>query len=253
MEWKSFQLGEFKALGSDSEPGSFEAVVGVFGNVDAGGDRIQKGAFSRSLGEWAEKGRSIPVLWSHDKETPPIGVVSEARETTEGLRVKARLFVGDHPQASAVYAAMKAGALQEFSFGYGARDYSHVVENGQKIRILKDIHLGEVSPVFAGMNPDTRLLAVKSANDDLQAQKDAIDRQIAELTEQSKTLGEAIASLNVLPEEPPPTTQETPQEGAEHVDKPDPNPTALDVGEEDWARINRLLAERPIHIQENES
>jgi uncharacterized protein len=177
MEHKSFSLGEFKALGGADEPGTFEAVAAVFGNVDHGGDRIQPGAFKRSLAEWAQKGRSVPVLWSHDAESVPIGVIKEARETREGLHVKAHLLVEDHPQARAVYAAMKAGALHEFSFGYGARDYSHVTEGGRKVRVLKDLHLAEVSPVFRGMNPDTRLVGVKSvAETDLHAQREELER-----------------------------------------------------------------------------
>lgn len=253
MEHKRVSLGEFKALGDTDEPGTFEAVAAVFGNVDHGGDRIERGAFKRSLAEWAQKGRSVPVLWSHDAESVPIGVIREANETDEGLRVKAQLLVEDHPQARAVYAAMKAGALHEFSFGYGARDFHHVTEKGQKIRVLKDLHLAEVSPVFRGMNPATRLVGVKSADEtDLKAQRAELERKIAALTEQRDALTEAVENLaevaagdfrdTPLPEETPPP------EGAEHDDKPDPN---AEAAEEERARINRLLAEHPIHIQEN--
>lgn len=165
MQHASFSLGEFKALSGKDEPGTFEALVSVFGNVDYGGDRVQRGAFKRTLAEWAAKGRSIPVLWSHDSETVPIGVVGKASESNNGLRVKATLFVEDNPLARSVYAAMKGGALQEFSFGYGVKDSKDTVEGGQQVRILKDLDLFEVSPVFRGMNPATSLLAVKKAMD----------------------------------------------------------------------------------------
>jgi phage head maturation protease len=83
---------------------------------------------------------------------------------------------------------MKGGALHEFSFGYGVREKKDIVENGQPVRVLKDVDLGEVSPVFRGMNPATRLMAVKSLPktiEDLEAERDghrqdadALDRQI---------------------------------------------------------------------------
>lgn len=249
LEHKSFSLGEFKALGEDSEPGTFEAVAAVFGNVDHGGDRIQKGAFERSLGEWAAKGRSVPVLWSHDAEQVPIGVIQKAFETSEGLQVKARLLVDDHPQARAVYAAMKAGALHEFSFGYGVRDSKKVMENGQKVRVLKDLDLAEVSPVFRGMNPSTRLVGVKSAAEtDLRSQRDELERKIAELTEQRDALTEAVESLNELPEDPA-SAEDPPVEGEEHNDKPEPNPTQIELGEEAMARIRALQAIKPEHLE----
>src|SRR5690349_18212445 len=112
MESKSFALREVKMLDSDA-PGSFEAVVSVFGNIDSYGDRMIKGAFARTL---EEKGNP-PVVWSHEWQVPPIGAVESATETDEGLLVKGRLFVGPdegHAVAQQVYTAMKAGALKEF-------------------------------------------------------------------------------------------------------------------------------------------
>jgi uncharacterized protein len=248
MEHKTFSLGEFKALGSKDEAGSFEALVAVFGNVDAGGDRVQRGAFKRSLGEWHAKGRSVPVLWSHDPESVPIGVITEAGENAEGLRVKAKLLVDDHPQARAVYAAMKAGALHEFSFGYSPRDYSHVTENGQKIRVLKDVDLAEISPVFRGMNPATRLMGVKS---DLQTRRDEIEAKIADLDEQRKALTEAIDSVTEVPEDAPPEVPAPEEESGnqqEPDDNPEPNPVD-EAGEEAMARIRALQAVKPMHLE----
>lgn len=241
METKSFSLSEFKAL---DDEGTFDALVAVFGNVDAGGDRIHAGAFKQSLAEWAQKGRSIPVLWSHDKEIPPIGVVSDAKEVSQGLRVKARLFVEDNPLAKSIHAAMKGGALQEFSFGYGVKPGGARIANeaGRKVRNLLNLHLGEISPVFAGMNDRTALLGVKS---DLETQRDEIERKIAELTEQRDQLTAAIGSTEELSEETPPVEGDH----EEQEDKPAPNPTDIQVGEEALARIRALQASRPLHLE----
>jgi HK97 family phage prohead protease len=251
MEHKSFSLGEFKALSDGEDPGTFEAVVAVFNNVDHGGDRIRPGAFKRSIAEWAQKGRSVPVLWSHDAESVPIGVIKRSWETTEGLRVKARLFIEDHPQARAVYAAMKGGALHEFSFGYGvpAGGSKKVFERGKQIRDLIDVDWAEASPVFRGMNPATRLVGVKSAAEtDIKSQRAELDRKIAELTEQRDALTEAVENLADVADgdfREPALTQETPPpEGQEPDDKPDPNASA----EEDQARIRALQATQPAHV-----
>jgi HK97 family phage prohead protease len=240
VDTKSYTISDFKALSSKDEPGTFEALVSVFGNVDAGGDRVQRGAFKRTLGEWEAKGRSVPVLWSHDAESVPIGVVAKAGESNDGLRVKARLFVEGHDRAREVYEAMKGGALQEFSFGYGVKEHKDIVENGQPVRILKDLDLFEVSPVFRGMNPATRLMGVKSLPariEELEAEIADRQRQISEL----KTAAEAVA-------EPEPAEQPEKTEEKEPEDNPEPNP-AEPVGEEAKARIRALQAARPQHLE----
>jgi HK97 family phage prohead protease len=247
MEHASFGITDFKALAGKDEDGTFEALVAVFGNVDRGGDRVQRGAFKRSLAEWDAKGRSIPVLWAHDAESVPIGVVTKASEGIDGLRVKARLFIEGHGRAREVYTAMKGGALHEFSFGYGVREKKDIVENGQPVRVLKEIDLGEVSPVFRGMNPETRLMAVKSLPnelEDLESKRDglrldaeALDRQIAEL----KTAAEAVVP-DVTPEVVPPAPREQ-----EHEDKLPPK--SAEVDEEAKARIRALQAAQPQHLE----
>lgn len=250
METKTCAITDFKALNNKDEPGTFEALVAVFGNVDYGGDRIQRGAFKNSLAEWQQKGRSIPVLWSHDSESVPIGVVTTAAESNDGLKVKARLFVEGHDRAREVYEAMKGGALHEFSFGYGVRDFKNVVENGQSVRVLKDLHLGEVSPVFRGMNPATQLMGVKSLPsriDELEAQRDDLNRQILEL----KTAADAVVEPEAAADQPDAAAEAQPatEPAQEQDDNPEPNLTDITVSEEAAARIRALQASRPIHLE----
>ncbi len=164
MEIKTFPLAaavEMKADAGDP-PGTFEAVVAIFGNVDRYGDRMVKGAFARTL---SENGPPA-VVWSHQWETPPIGETLAAQETDEGLLIKARLLVGedeDHAVARQVYAAMKTGALRQFSFAYTVNRAVDVTEDGETVRELHDVDLIEVGPCLRGVNPATRLLAVKAA------------------------------------------------------------------------------------------
>jgi hypothetical protein len=69
--------------------GQFRALVSVFDNEDTYGDVVRPGAFAQTLMDWAAKGDSIPVIWSHQWSDPfsHIGHVVEAKETIEGLEV----------------------------------------------------------------------------------------------------------------------------------------------------------------------
>ncbi|MCK9928796.1 HK97 family phage prohead protease [Frankia sp. Mgl5] len=164
MRTKAFRISRFKAAGDGEPEGTFDALVSVFGNVDLGGDRIVKGAFARTLGDWSTAGDPIPVIWSHQWDNPDahIGYVdpAEAVETDEGLAVKGRLDVGE-PFAGKVYDLLKTRRVREFSFAYDipaggdrkAADGAHEIV---------DIDLLEVGPTLKGMNPDTVLGDVKS-------------------------------------------------------------------------------------------
>jgi len=161
MLHKSFDILEAKA---DSEKGTFEATVAVFGNVDKGGDRIMPGAFKDTLTKWAASGDPIPVILSHQWDNPMahIGVVDEAKETERGLWVKGTLDVADNDVARQVHRLMKRRSLKEFSFGYS------VPRGGEKrakdgANELSLIDLAEVGPTLKGMNPATELHAVKTA------------------------------------------------------------------------------------------
>jgi HK97 family phage prohead protease len=265
MEHKSFSLSEFKAL---DEAGTFDAVVAVFDNVDHGGDRLRRTGFDRTLGGWREKGRGVPILWSHDAETVPIGVAPNLIPGRKNLVAReAKLFIEDNAHARAVWGAMKGGALYEFSFGYGVPEggAEYVMENGRKVRDLNDVELYEISPVFRGMNPETQLLSVKSLSidvktlefDDLKSLGSRIQTEIDERQEKAlKAAAEPplpIEPTNPPPEpapisevDPPPPTP-TPVPYQEPNDNPEPNPA--DAGEEAKARIRALQAAKPEHLE----
>lgn len=163
---KDFDVVSLKTIEDSDTPGMFEAVVAVFNNVDLVGDRIEKGAFARTLKE-----NGLPaIVWSHNWQTPPIGAIQEAKETDEGLLIKGRLFVGegeDHQIARQVYAAMKAkdgngdAPLRQFSFAYNVVEASMETEDGDDVYVLKDLDVFEVGPCLRGANPATRLVDVK--------------------------------------------------------------------------------------------
>lgn len=245
MESKSFALREVK-MRDDAAPGTFEAVVSVFGNVDSVGDRMIKGAFARTL---EEKGNP-PVVWSHEWQVPPIGQVESATETDEGLLVKGRLFIGadeGHAVAQQVYTAMKAGALKEFSFGYQTKASRDVEEDGKEIREITDVDLFEVGPTLVGANSETRLVGVKSLERAVAAELAVKAGRVLSKSNETKladahtAIGEVLAQVA---EDDPKNLPAPPADETQQADNPEPNPPA-EGGEEAQARIGALLLARP--------
>jgi uncharacterized protein len=171
VKHKNFTLADFKALSSsDDEPGTFEAIVSVFNNVDRAAEVIAPGAFKDSIGQSLP-----PVIWSHQWLTPPIGVTLSAEETDEGLKVKGRLFTKPEencPLAQHVYTAMtsKNGdgkpALREWSVGLNVKRESFEDRDGQKVVVLEELDLIEYGPCLKGVNPDTYTVGVKAVEVD---------------------------------------------------------------------------------------
>lgn len=157
-----------KAVGVDDEleDGVFEAIVSVFGNVDSYGDRVVKGAFEDTLAEWAASGDPIPVYWSHRMDDPDfnIGHVLEAKETDEGLWVKAQIDL-EGPKAQQVYRLLKGRRVTQFSFAYDIEAYTIVkaADDSDSVWELTKLKLYEVGPTPIGANQETELLSVKSA------------------------------------------------------------------------------------------
>jgi HK97 family phage prohead protease len=157
VKYKAAPIRGFKAI--DDGKGEFEAIVSAFGNVDLAGDRVVKGAFADSLKAWEAKGRPIPVVFSHMWQDidAHIGEVTDAKETDEGLWVKAQLDMED-PAAAKVFRLLKRGTLAEFSFAYDIVEEK--LQNGANELLKLDVI--EVGPTLKGMNPATQLLTVKS-------------------------------------------------------------------------------------------
>lgn len=150
-------------------PGTFEAIVSVFGNVDSYGDIVEAGAFAKTLTAWAAKGRPIPVVWSHQMSDPDniLGEYISAEETPDGLKMKGVMDL-DHPRAARVYTLMQKGLVAEFSFSGEVREYALIEPDDDDEwwpgLSIKEIDLWEAGPCFKGANPDTQLISIKSAD-----------------------------------------------------------------------------------------
>ncbi|MDE1151399.1 MAG: HK97 family phage prohead protease [Micavibrio sp.] len=141
-----------------SETGVFEGYASVFGVTDATGDRIEKGAFARSLEGALTMGQLPPLLWQHDPRQP-IGAWREMWEDAHGLYVKGELFVSDIIRAREAYRLLQEKVVTGLSIGYRALK-SH--RDAEGIRVLTEIELIEVSMVTFPANDHARINRVKS-------------------------------------------------------------------------------------------
>ena len=160
-------ITQFKAFDAEEgeAPGTFEAIIAVFDNVDLYGDVVEKGAFAESLAEGWPK-----LIWSHRWNEPPIGVTLAIEERDQGVYAKGRLFVGegeDSPLARQVWTAMKAvdgkgaAGVDEFSYAWMPIDYGHEVRDGEDVWAIRKASITEWGPCLKGVNPETELLTVK--------------------------------------------------------------------------------------------
>lgn len=143
---------EIKAFG---DSGSFEGYASIFGNVDLGGDVIERGAFKEIV-----RGRNglVKVLNQHNMRDP-IGT-AEIKQDDKGLHFQGQLIL-EAPSARSAYALMKGGALDGMSMGYDVLEGGATVLSSG-IRQLKALKLWEISPVTFGMNPLAGIDSVKT-------------------------------------------------------------------------------------------
>lgn len=146
---------EIKAVSDD---GRIEGHGAVFGNIDFGLDRIEKGAFR----DWLRTTKEIPMLWQHNSDEP-IGVWDEMREDRKGLKVSGQLNLSresgqaDVPLAWQARALAKQRAVTGLSIGYFAKDYRYEDD----VRVLEKVDVIEVSLATFPMNDQARVTGVK--------------------------------------------------------------------------------------------
>lgn len=128
--------------------GIIAGYASLFHIVDHQHDRIEKGAFQKTLRAWRLAGKMPKMLWQHDPKQP-IGVWTHLEEDHQGLYVRGHLTLGV-PKADEAYLLLKAGALEGLSIGF--RIIEAKASQNFKGRILLDIDLVEISLVTFGAN-----------------------------------------------------------------------------------------------------
>jgi HK97 family phage prohead protease len=169
MERRDFVLSEVKLAGDGGKAGVFSGYGAMFGNVDAYGDVIEKGAFAESLKEWKAQGKLPPMLLQHGggfmggaDDWLPVGKWTDMVENAKGLKVEGELFALGTERGQYIYEGLKAGALDGLSIGFMTRKSKMGTKPGEPSRTLLEIDLKEVSIVTFPANPKARVTGVKA-------------------------------------------------------------------------------------------
>jgi HK97 family phage prohead protease len=156
---------------ASDKTGVFSGYGAITGNVDAGGDKLERGAFKDTLREWEEKGKYPPMLLQHGggwlggaDDMLPVGKWTSMEENSKGLKVEGELFAMSTERGQYIYEGLKAGALDGLSIGYRAKEFILGTKPGEPYRTLKSVDLIELSIVTFPMNDKARVGAVKSAD-----------------------------------------------------------------------------------------
>lgn len=151
---RKFARMELKMLG---EAGAFSGYASLFGEVDLGKDRVERGAFLRSLARRGAAG--VRMLFQHDP-AEPIGTWRVVREDGRGLYVEGMLSDGVS-RAREVRELIKARAVDGLSIGFQTVRAKSDPKTG--IRQILEADLWEISVVTFPMLPSARVSNVKHA------------------------------------------------------------------------------------------
>ena len=169
---------------AEGEGPLFSGYASVFNGVDAYGDTIVPGAYTKTI-----KKRQRPILMRWNHFGPVIGKWKEAREDEKGLFVVGELTPG-HSVAGDVYASMRHGAVTGLSIGYRPIKFT---ETGDGTRTLKEIELVEISIVEMPADLGAVVGAIKSALEEAEDLK-AIERLLRDAAGFSRADATALVS-----------------------------------------------------------
>jgi len=152
-----FKVTETKEIDNGGQRyGMVKGLFSTYGNVDQVGDRVVKGAFSKSLLRYKELGQQIPLLYMHKELIGGIPL-DDIQDLDEGLAGSALINL-EVQRGKEGYALAKQGVISSFSIGYSTIKAEKV--NGA--RELQEIDLFEVSMVPNPANLKARIWDVKS-------------------------------------------------------------------------------------------
>lgn len=196
---KQCKAFKFNLENADEINGEFSGHAAVFGNVDDGGDVIEKGAFIKTI---AEDFHRMKLFFQHNDCDLPIGKPLELREDEKGLFIRG--MVSDTQKGRDIKTLLKDGVLDELSIGYEAVSYDM---DEQGIRHLREVKLYEVSIVTFAMNEQATIDEVKSLAEGIKS--GMISRSRLEALKPFIAVVRELADiLSSFPELSPPKPQE---------------------------------------------
>lgn len=170
MEHLLSGLTEVKFASGGAKEGTFSGYGSIFGNRDSHDDIVEKGAFTKTLREWEQRGKWPKMLLQHGglfgpvDDMLPIGKYTHMEENSKGLKVEGELFALNTDRGSLIYEGMKSGELDGLSIGYMAVKYRMGTKPNDPRRWLEEVKLFEVSIVTFGSNDRALVGQVKAAD-----------------------------------------------------------------------------------------
>lgn len=178
----------------DGRKGIVTGYFAHFGNVDADGDIIVQGAFTKTINESGPQSNKFRIkhLFNHDP-SQPLGVIQELKEDTIGLYYESK--VGSHGLGQDFVKMVDSGLITEHSIGFQTMQKSQIQtwEEYQKNREkghqqITQIKLWEGSSLSAwGANEMTPLTGMKDLKDK--------SKQIEQFCKNSNATDETIEML----------------------------------------------------------
>lgn len=193
----SFATKSAAVLTEDGDDqGIIEALVSVFGNVDAHNHVVEPGAFTLPVEQFAAGSKSIPVVWNHDTYSVDgfLGHVVGLVEIPDGLKATMQFDLDDRVAAKA-YRLLKGGRVQQYSFAYRVLGS---YESADGVTHLTALDISELGPTMYGVNGSTRTLSVKAAagaNDPIGLARARVDAAAVEMAAASKALTDLVAPV----------------------------------------------------------
>ena len=162
MEQKTFFELEIKEL---SEEGRFSGYLSTFGNVDAGGDVVEPGAFKKTLREK----KAFPFLWAHQGTPEAVAGSFIGKEDGKGLFIEGGFFLDLDGGLTSYKTAKKLraeGIKLGLSMGYKTVTYMIDTIDGIQVRRLKEVKLKEGSITLWPMNEEAVLETIKEEREE---------------------------------------------------------------------------------------
>ncbi len=139
------------------EKGTFKAVFATMNVVDSDGDLTLNGAFGI---------QEVPIgAYAHGSWYGELPVGKGTIHEEGDLAIVEGEFFLETSMGKDTYHMIKGmKELQQWSYALPEIDYEYREQDGESIRILKRIVVGEVSPCLIGSGIDTRTLGVKAGD-----------------------------------------------------------------------------------------
>ena len=147
-------------LKADTAQGVIEGWASTFGNIDRGGDVVERGAFDAWAADVKAGHQPLPKIT--DAHVEAIGVWDQVEVRSKGLFVKGapeqELTAG---RETVIKATTDPPIYDSLSIGYRVRKGGSTWNNDPGVRHLTDLEVAEVAVLAFPMNPKARITRVK--------------------------------------------------------------------------------------------